>query len=236
MTLPLECHSHLPPHHTPLSWYRAHVWVSWDIQQYIQNAVLEYNLENDSMISVCFQGTPFNIMVIQVYTLTKIAEEAEVEQLYEDLLELIPPKIRLFHHRRLECKSKKSRDIWSNRQIWPCSTKWSRAKTNRVVPREGTGHSKYPLPTTQDKTLHMDITRWSYQNQIDYILCRWRWRRSIQSVKTRLGIDCGSDHELLIAKFRLKLKKVGKSTMPFMYDLNQIPMIIQWRWWIDSTD
>ena len=50
-----------------------------------------------------------------------------------------------------------------------------------------------------------------------------RWRRSIQSAKTRLGADCGSDHELLIAKFRLKLKKVGKTTRPFRYDLNQIP-------------
>ena len=51
-----------------------------------------------------------------------------------------------------------------------------------------------------------------YQNQIDYILCSQRWGSSIQSAKTRLGVDCGSDHELLIAKFRLKLKKVGKTT------------------------
>ena len=62
-----------------------------------------------------------------------------------------------------------------------------------------------------------------YQKQIDCILCSWRWRSSIQSAKTRLGADCGSDHKLLIAKFRLKLKKVGKTTRPFRYDLNQIP-------------
>ena len=62
-----------------------------------------------------------------------------------------------------------------------------------------------------------------YQNQIDYILCSQRWRSSIQSAKTRPGADCGSDHELLIAKFRLKLKKVGKTTRPFRYDLNHIP-------------
>ena len=62
-----------------------------------------------------------------------------------------------------------------------------------------------------------------HQNQTDYILCSQRWRSSIQSVKTRLGADCGSDHELLIAKFRLKLKKVEKTTKPFRYDLNQIP-------------
>ena len=97
------------------------------------------------------------------------------------------------------------------------------AKTNRVLPRKCTGHSKHPLPTTQVKTLHMDITRWSIPSQIDYILCNQRWRSSLHSAKTRLGADCGSDHELLIAKFRLKLKKVGKTTRPFRYDLNQIP-------------
>ena len=58
---------------------------------------------------------------------------------------------------------------------------------------------------------------------IDYILCSQRWRSSIQSANTRPGADCGSDHELLMAKFRLKLKKVGKTTKPFRYDLNQIP-------------
>ena len=61
------------------------------------------------------------------------------------------------------------------------------------------------------------------QNKIDYILYRRRWRSSIQSAKTRLGADCGSDHELLIVKLRLKLKKVGKTTRPFRYDQNQIP-------------
>jgi len=57
---------------------------------------------------------------------------------------------------------------------------------------------------------------------IDYILCSQRWRSSIQSTKTRTGADCGSDHELLITKYKLKLKKVGKTTRPFRYDLNQI--------------
>ena len=68
----------------------------------------------------------------------------------------------------------------------------------------------------------MDITRWSTPKS-DYILCSQRWRSSIQSAKTRPGADCGSDHGLLIAKFRLKLKKVGKTTRPFRYDLNQTP-------------
>ena len=62
-----------------------------------------------------------------------------------------------------------------------------------------------------------------HRNQTDYILCCQTWRSSIQSAKTRLGADCGSDHELLIAKFRLKFKKVGKTTRPLRYDLNQSP-------------
>ena len=76
------------------------------------------------MISVRFQGKPFNITVIQVYALTSNAEEAEVEQLYEDLqdlLQLTAPKRCPFHYRGLECKSRKSRNTWSNREIWPWS-------------------------------------------------------------------------------------------------------------------
>ena len=101
--------------------------------------------------------------------------------------------------------------------------KTNQAKCNRVLPRERTVQRKHPLPTTQEKTLHMDITRWSTPNQADYILCIQRWRSFIQSAKTRLRADCGSDHELLIAKFRLKWKKEGKTTRPFRCDLNQIP-------------
>ena len=60
-----------------------------------------------------------------------------------------------FHYRGLECKSRKSRNTWGNRQIWPWNTEWSRTKTNRVLPRKCTGHNKHPLPTTQEKTLYM---------------------------------------------------------------------------------
>ena len=107
---------------------------------------------------------PFNITVIQVYIPTSNAEAAEAEWLYEDLqdlLELTPPKRCSFHYRGLECKSRKSRNTWGNRQIWPWNMEWSRAKTNRVLKRKCTDHSKHPLPTTQEKMLHMDITRWS---------------------------------------------------------------------------
>ena len=131
------------------------------VNKRVRNAVLGYNLKNDRMISVRFQGNPFNIMVIQVYVLTSNAEEAEVEQFYEDLQDLLEltPKKCPFHYRGLECKSRKSRDIWNNRQIWPWSKQQSRSKANRILPKEHTGHSKHPFLTTQERTPHMDITR-----------------------------------------------------------------------------
>ena len=112
------------------------------------------------MISGHSQGKAFNITVIQAYAPSTNAEEAEVEWFYEGLVGLHNTKKRCpFHHRGLECKSRKSRDTWSNRQVWPWSTKWSRAKANRVLSREHTGHSEHPLPTTQETTLHKDMTR-----------------------------------------------------------------------------
>ena len=128
-----------------------------------------------------------------------------------------------FHYRGLECKSRKSRNTWNNRQIWPWSTEWSRAKASIVLPRECTGYSKHPLSTTQARTVHMDITKWSKPKSDWLYSCSQRWRSSTQSAKTRPVADCGSDHQLLIAKFRLKLKNIGKTTRPFRYDLNQIP-------------
>ena len=88
------------------------------VNKRVQNAILGCNLKNDRMISVHFQGKPFNIIVIQVYALTSNAEQAEVELFYEDLqdlLELTPQKGCLFHYRGLECKSRNSRNTWSNR-------------------------------------------------------------------------------------------------------------------------
>ena len=116
------------------------------------------------MIFVHFQGKPFIITVIQVYAPTTNAEEAEVEWFYEDLIrpsKINTPKRCYFYHRRLERKSRKSRDTWNNRQVWPWSAKWTRAKANRVLPRECTGHSKHPFLATREMILHMDITRWS---------------------------------------------------------------------------
>ena len=95
------------------------------VNKRVRNAVLGCNLKNDRMISIHFQGKPFNITVIQVDAPTSNAEEAEVDHFYEDLqdlLELMQKTICPFHHRGLECKNRQSRDTWSNRQICPCST------------------------------------------------------------------------------------------------------------------
>ena len=141
-----------------------------------------------------------------------------------------------FHYRGLKCKSRKSKNIWSNRQIWPWNAEWSRAKTNRVLPRKCTGHSKHPLPQHKRRLYTWTSPDGQHQNQIDYMLCSQTWRSSIQTAKTRLGADCGSDHELLITKFRLRPKKAEKTAKPFRYDLNQIPYDYTWKWEIDLRD
>ena len=92
------------------------------VNKRVRNAVLGCNLKSDRMISVRFQGKPFNITVIQVYAPTSNAEEAEVEWFYEDLqdlLELTHKKRCPFHYRGLECKSRKSRNDLGNGQTWP---------------------------------------------------------------------------------------------------------------------
>ena len=147
-------------HHYTYYWGQESLrrnWVTLIVNKRIQNAVFGCHLKNNRMISLCFQGKPFNITVIQVYAPTNNTEEAEVEQFYEDLQDLLEPTPKKrcpFHFRGLGCKSKKSIVTWSNRQIWPWNMEWSRAKANRVLPREHTGHSKHPLPTTQKKTTH----------------------------------------------------------------------------------
>ena len=116
------------------------------------------------MISVCFQGKPFNITVIQAYATSSNAEEAEVKRFYEDLqdlLELTPKKDVLFIIGDWNAKV-------GNQETPGITGKFGLRIRNeagqrliRVLPREHTGHSKHPLPTTQEKALHMDITRWS---------------------------------------------------------------------------
>ena len=166
------------------------------------------------MISAHFQDKPVNIAVIRVYAQTSNAEEAESEGFYEDLqdlLELTPKKDVLFI-------------------IGDWNEKVGSQETSGETGKFGLGVQNEPgqmlIQFSQENVLVIANTlfqqhkrrlyTWTspggqHQNQIDYILCSQRWRSSIQSAKTRPGADCGSDHELLTAKFRLKLKKVGKN-------------------------
>ena len=129
-----------------------------------------------------------------------------------------------FHYRGLECKSRKIRENWNKRQVWPWSTKWSKAKANRVLPRDHTSHSKYSLPTTQETTVLMDITRWSIQKS-DLLYSLQPKMEKLYTVNKRWPVaDSGSDHvSSLLQNSDFTLKKVGKTTRPFKYDLNQIP-------------
>ena len=175
--------------------------------------------------SLRFQGKAFNITVIQVYAPGTNAKEAEVEQFYDDLqdlLELTPKKDVLFITGDWNAKV-------GSQEIPGVTSKLGLGMQNEAGQRLTEFCQENTLVITN--TLFQQHKRWlytwttpdgQYWNQIDYILCSRRRRSSIQSGKTRLGADCGSDHELLIAKFRLKLKKGGKTTRPFKYDLNQI--------------
>ena len=173
--------------------------------------------QNHRMISVRSQGKPFDIMVIQAYAPTSNAEEAEVEQFYEDLQDL------------LELTPKK--DVLSIIGVW--NAKVGSQETPGVTGKFGLGiqnetgqrliefcqENALVIANTLFQQHKRRLYTWTspdgqQRNQIDCVLCSQRWRSSIQSAKARLGADCGSDHELLIAKFRLKLKKVGKTTRP----------------------
>ena len=152
------------------------------------------------------------------------AEEAEVECFYEDLQDL------------LELTPKK--DVLFIKGDW--NAKVGSQETPEVTGKFGLGVQNEAgqrlIKFCQENALviaktlfqqHKRLYTWTspdgqYRNQIDYILCNQRWQSSIQSAKARPGADCASDHELLITKFRLKLKKVGKTSRPFRYDLNQI--------------
>ena len=90
--------------------------------------------------------------ICPLYLVIPFVGEQVFTVLYNDFFRTNTPKRCSFHHRELECKSRKSRDPWSNRQVWPWSIKWSRAKSNRVLLRERTVHSKHRLPTTQETT------------------------------------------------------------------------------------
>ena len=163
---------------------------------------------------------------IQLYIPTSNTEEAEVEWFYEDLqdlLELTPEKDVLFII-----------GDW-NEKVGSQEKPGVTGKFGLAVQNEGwqrliefCQEDALVIANTLFQQHKRRLYTWTspdgqHRNQIDYVLCSQRWRSFLQSAKTRLGSDCCSDHKLLIAKYRLKLKKVGKTTRPFRYDLNQIP-------------
>ena len=179
---------------------------------------------------------------MQVYAPTTKAEEAKVEWLYkdlQDLLELTPEKEVLFIIRDWNAKlrsqvipgvtgkfglEEKMNQSFAKRMHWSQQTPSSN-NTREVFIH---GHHQMSIWNQlksiwiKTKSIWINQTK-SIWNQIDYILRSWRQRNSLQSAKRRLGADCGSDHEHFIAKFRNKLKKVGKITGSFRFDINQIP-------------
>ena len=176
------------------------------VNKRVQNAVLGYNLKNDKMISVGFQGKPFNITVIQVYAPMNNAEEVKVDWFYEDLqdlLELTHKKDVLFIIGDWNAKV-------GSQEIPAITGKFGFGVQNEAGQRliEFCQENALVTANTLIQQHKRRLYTWTspegqYRNQIDYILCSQRWKSSVQSAKTRLGADCGSDHELLIAKFRL---------------------------------
>ena len=155
------------------------------VNKRVQNAVLGCNLKNDRMISVHFQGKPFNITVIQVYALTSNTEEAEVERFYEDLqdlLELTPQKRCHFHYRGLECKSRVTGKFVLGVQNETGQRLKDFCQENTLV----TGNTHFQQHKRRVYTWTSPDGQ--HRNQID-ILCSQKWRSSIQSAKTRLGAD-----------------------------------------------
>ena len=155
-----------------------------------------------------------NITVIQVYAPTSNAEETEVEWFFEDLqdlLELTPKKDVLFITGDWNAKV-------GSQETLGVIGKFGLGMQNEAGQRliEFCEENALVIANTLFQQHNRRLSTWTspggqQQNQIDYILCGQRWRSSIQSTKTRSGADCGSDHELLITKFRLKLKKVEKT-------------------------
>ena len=151
------------------------------------------------MISVCFQGKPFNIMIIQAYAPTSNAEEAEVDWFYEDLqdhLELTPKKDVLFIIGDWNAKV-------GSQETPGVTSKFGRGVQNEAGQRliEFCQENALVIANTLFQQQKRRLYTWispdgQHWNQMDYILCSQRWRRSIQSAKTRPGADCGSDHEL----------------------------------------
>ena len=190
------------------------------------NSVIGYFPKNDRMISIRLQGKPTNLTIIQVYAPTTEAEEAIIDDFYMDLQQ-IPDDV-----------PKKDASLL----IGDWNAKVGETAVPGVVGNIGLGkrneaggrlidfyqENRMIITNTCFQQPKRRLYTWTtpngqHRNQIDYILCNKRWKSSKTSIKTRPGADCGTDHELLLACFRIKLKQHHKPTQTPKPDLQNIP-------------
>ena len=185
--------------------------VALTVNKRVWNKMLECNIKNDRMILVHFQGKPLNITVMKPLMLNKLKLNGSTK-IYDTFRTNTEKKDVFFHHRQLEYKNRKSGDTQTNRQVWPWNTKWSRAKLTEfyqenmlvIANTDFQQHKRWLSTWTSPQMVKTKIRLILFFAPED--------GEDIYSHKKQPGDDCSSDHELLIAKSRWKLKKVGKTT------------------------
>ncbi|CAF1350439.1 unnamed protein product [Rotaria magnacalcarata] len=195
------------------------------VNKRVANSVLGYNPKNDRIISIRLLGKPINVTVIQVYAPTTGADDEEIEDFYvslQQLVDAIPKKdtIVIMGDWNVKVGSKSVTGITGNFGLE------DRNEAGDKLLDFCQNNSMFITNTCFQQPKRRLYTWTSsngqYKNQIDCILCSQRWRSSIQLAKTRRDADCGSDHELLIAKFQMKLKTKSKTARSARYNLTNI--------------
>ena len=196
------------------------------IQKDTAKTVISYNVVNDRLISVRLRGAPYNMTIIQVYAPTTDAEEEEMERFYDQV--------------QTEIDNICKQDALILLGDW--NAKVGKGREREVVGQYGLGnrnetgerlidfceYNSFYIVNTFYNQPNRRLYTWTspdgtYRNQIDYIIGRKRWKSSIVTAKTWPGADCGTDHELLMCKFRMKLKKNNQPMLLPRYDLENIP-------------
>ncbi|XP_049946670.1 craniofacial development protein 2-like [Schistocerca serialis cubense] len=187
--------------------------VAFIVSDKVRKAVIGCKYKNDRMMSIRLQGQPLNITVIQVYAPTTDAEKEIIDQFYGDLQELLlstPKKDIVFIVGDWNAKV-------GNEAVEGITGKYGLGTTNEAGQRllEFCQENSLIITNTLFQLPKRRLYTWTspdgqHRNQIAYILCNQRWKSAVQSATTRPGADCGSDHELLIAKFQMKLQNVPK--------------------------
>ena len=192
----------------------------------INKSVIGFNPKNDRMILIRVQARPTNLTIIQIYAPTTDAEETAIEKFYAELQQMlddVPKKDAILIIGDWNAKV-------GDREVPGIAGKFGLGKRNDAGERliDFCQENTMVISNTCFRQPKRRLYTWTspngqYRNQIDYILCNRRWKSSITSVKTRPGSDCGTDHELLLATFRIKLKNHLQSTQPMKFNLQNIP-------------